>query len=99
MPKHTPGPWRYDESRCAIVADHPPAWWTADADEEPTVQIVYLRSAMGGWNTAADRALMCAGPDMLAAIKRAVEHYGMTPGNDVFGLVAALSKAEDVDND
>jgi soluble lytic murein transglycosylase-like protein len=96
MSKHTPGPWRYDEQRVAIVADVPPDWWTDDGDEEPIVQVVYLRAAMGGWNVAADRALIAAAPELLKAARKVCE----TPCPQVvrewmnrYGIHEALSAA------
>lgn len=94
---HTPGPWRYDCDRVAIVADVPPEWWVPDGDEPPVTQIVYLRGAMGGHDTEADRALMVAAPDLLDAARMALECFldGENPHRPVVGqLRAAIAKAE-----
>lgn len=72
MSKHTPGPWRWDDGRCSIVADVAPDWWVEDGDEPPITSVAYLRGAMGGAD--GDRALMVAAPDMYAAL-RAIAEY------------------------
>jgi hypothetical protein len=63
MSKHTPGPWRYDPSRVAIVA----------GPEDDPVYVIVTRGAMGGEDVRADIALMVAAPELLSAARGAVE--------------------------
>lgn len=67
---HTPGPWRYEKSKCAILAGE-------DKVEdglvvEPATSIVDLYGAMGGEDTDADARLMAAAPELLDALRMAL---------------------------
>lgn len=73
MRKHTPGPWRYDPKRPAIVADVAPPWWEpveGFEEDAPTItEVAYLRGALGGYDPRADAQLMAAAPDLLEALR------------------------------
>jgi len=66
----TPGPWKYDPDKCAIVSTT--VYFVEpddDANDEGILQsIVDLTGAFGG--TRADLNCMVAAPDILAALKR-----------------------------
>lgn len=59
MSKHTPGPWRIEDTRIRGV----------NADGEG-INVVDCRGAMGGDDTDADMCLIAAAPDLLAALQR-----------------------------
>ena len=68
--KHTPGPWRYSEKHHAIVADCFPAWSDpSDPDQEKVTKVCTLMGALGGHNPEADKAMMIAAPELLAALE------------------------------
>lgn len=67
---HTPGPWRYDEKRCAILVGE-------DKEEngfvvEPATKVLDLYGAMGGDDTDADARLITAAPELLEALNKAL---------------------------
>ena len=60
---HTPGPWRFaGHDACQIIAG---------LIDNPT-NVLYLRGALGGDDTIADKRLLLAAPDLLVACKAAV---------------------------
>ena len=84
--KHTPGPWKYDEQRCAIVSLA--RWFTEPEDdcsgEGVRLSIVDLYGAMGGENTGADARLIAAAPELLEALEAflsANHSVGLREGN------------------
>jgi hypothetical protein len=85
--RHTPGPWRYDDERCAIVADH-----ATDQFGDTPVSVVSLYGAMGGDDTKADTALIAAAPELLEAAIYAA--WRADPYSEAyFRLTAAVAKA------
>lgn len=67
MSKHTPGPWRYEEST-KTIRSVPKNDWIA---------------SMGSWDgsvpTAANARLIAAAPELLEALRAVVDDFGVCP--------------------
>lgn len=98
MTKHSPAPWIYDETRCAIryqlPVGHPDRY---DEDDDGWRNVVSLYSACGGVEGNTDVELMTAAPAMLAALRTASVHLLCALGerDPVYVQVrAAIAQAE-----
>lgn len=67
---HTPGPWKYDRGRCAVISETRFSVEPSEGLDGIPLCVVSLLGAMSGDDTNADALLIAAAPDMLAALVR-----------------------------
>ncbi len=60
----------------------------------PGVRVICTIGAMGGHDTEADKCLMAAAPEMLAALKTLVGKKSRGPYKDINAALDAIDKAE-----
>jgi hypothetical protein len=99
--KHTPGPWVYDKKFNRIISEKE---WSVSPDDNFDgihTTIIETFGAMGGQETAADIALICAAPDMLLALEQADKwiddvqlEYGVEDNGILQIIRDAVAKAE-----
>jgi hypothetical protein len=97
--KHTPGPWVYDKKFNRIISEKE---WSVSPDDNFDgihTTIIETFGAMGGQETAADIALICAAPDMLEALKELAKQEDwigedISPDSPIGKAWAAIAKAE-----
>ena len=113
--KHTPGPWTICQERRQIVDPRLGEWWEIPiaVGEGATIGNALAVVYMGGPGATrndveslkANARLFAAAPDLLAALKRAVELYGKPggpwnvpsePGSWLAQATEAIAAAEDV---
>ncbi len=69
--QYTPGPWRHDQDKCAIIADA-----ATDRFGCTPVVVVSLEGAMGGDDSTADARLISAAPDLLCEHEEWASMFG-----------------------
>lgn len=94
---HTPGPWKYNKERSAIVSET--AWLVEPSEELDTqgipLDVLSLYGAMGGEDTQADARLIAAAPDMLAILKHLYHNVdGQIDMKTWKNIIDAIEKAE-----
>lgn len=80
MSKYTEGPWYYDKEYNRIMSSK--EWFIEPSEDLDGVHTTVIETfgAMGGNDTAADIALICAAPELLALAKAILfDPYALTP--------------------
>lgn len=86
--KHTPGPWRFDESNFGINSD--PGWGIVGPSGESLGVTVHWDNHC---EAGANARLIAAAPDLLAACKAALARPGLE-GWQREQITAAIARAE-----
>jgi hypothetical protein len=71
--RHTPGPWRHDSEKSAIVSETAMEDWSLDPEifDAPVPRtVISTFGAMGGDDSAADAQLLAAAPEMLNMLQQ-----------------------------